>query len=100
MLFLILWGCRTSTDFQADWISYHIDITENEIGKPLLLEEFGKKLKGHESDDASDIRNIRDPVYETTYTVVEEALRDHRQITGSLFWRWNMPLFQGKGRGE
>ena len=73
----------------------HIDAAEK-IGKPLLLEEFGKKLS---EDDEALVENVRDPVFQHIYTIVEESMLKSRAIYGSLFWRWNMPLYDHKERG-
>ncbi|GMH44902.1 hypothetical protein BSKO_12859 [Bryopsis sp. KO-2023] len=31
---------------------------------------------------------------------VEQAMQDGKNVQGSLFWRWNMPLFSHMGRGD
>lgn len=71
-----------------------------EIGKPLLFEEFGKKLVGDKADDPRSMRQTRDPVYHETYSAIEEAMAEGKNVQGSLFWRWNMPLFSHMGRGK
>jgi hypothetical protein len=37
-------GCRTSESFQTGWVYSHLKEVERSLGKPLLLEEFGKKV--------------------------------------------------------
>lgn len=91
--------CRTDPAFQDEWIKQHIKAA-TELNKPLLLEEFGKKLTGDDEDKASAIAQNRDVVYKRTYEIVEKAMREGQNIQGSLFWRWNMPLFSYKGRGR
>lgn len=87
---------RTDAEFQRDWIRAHIQGAK-ELGKPLLIEEFGKRL---DSPNEVDISSIRDPVFTQVYSLVEEAMKEGEDIYGSLFWRWNMPLFDDKERGE
>eukprot|EP00803_Ostreobium_quekettii_P000277 evm.model.scf_996.1 EVM.evm.TU.scf_996.1 scf_996:6145-15734(-) len=90
---------RTDTEFQTQWLRDHIAVAASDLGKPVLLEEFGKMLKGRQTDNSMDIQKTRDPIYESTYAVVEDALWEQTPLAGSLYWRWNMPLFKGKGRG-
>lgn len=71
-----------------------------QFGKPLLFEEFGKKLVGDSADDSGSIKKTRDPVYHAAYSSIEEAMAAGKNVQGSLFWRWNMPLFSHMGRGE
>lgn len=58
----------------GQWLRGHLDAAKA-IGKPLLFEEFGKKL-----DDASDdaIGRLRDPVYREAYKV--------RGVVGMGMW--------------
>eukprot|EP00803_Ostreobium_quekettii_P003958 evm.model.scf_299.3 EVM.evm.TU.scf_299.3 scf_299:18512-30111(+) len=90
---------RTDADFETRWLNAHIEAAATQLGKPVLLEEFGKKLEGDRQDSKAEIQRVRDPVYNATYAVVEDALKEQSPMAGSLFWRWNMPLFRGKGRG-
>jgi hypothetical protein len=59
------------------------------IGKPLLFEEFGKKLQINPAD--SDVSTLRDPVYEASYNAVEQAIEANRPLLGSLYWKWAVP---------
>jgi hypothetical protein len=38
-------ACRTSDSFQTGWVFSHLKEVEQSLGKPLLLEEFGKKVR-------------------------------------------------------
>ena len=38
-------AARTSEAFQSGWVLAHLDDAEAAVQKPLLLEEFGKKLR-------------------------------------------------------
>ncbi len=46
---------------------------EQHIGKPLLLEEFGKKLSASEYSNGG-ILEKRDPVFQSMYNAVEAAI--------------------------
>ena len=50
---------------------------EAALGKPVLLEEFGKRLiKGSDVQLFEDaINHLRNPVFETTYSLVTAAIQ-------------------------
>eukprot|EP00210_Caulerpa_lentillifera_P007506 g7172.t1 len=87
---------RTDLEFQKEWIQSHIEAAK-ELKKPVLIEEFGKRLNSPESDE---IETIRNPVYTQVYSLIEQSINQGHDVYGSLFWRWNMPLFDDKQRGE
>ncbi|GMH32385.1 hypothetical protein BSKO_00219 [Bryopsis sp. KO-2023] len=90
---------RTEENFEAHWIMSHVDTASFRLGKPVLVEEFGKKLMPNRHNPSS-IRVLRDPVFKSTYSVVETAIAEGRGIGGTMFWRWDLPMFLGSGRGE
>lgn len=49
----------------------HIQEAEEQLHKPLVLEEFGKKIK-HMAKQT--VANVRDPVYEEMYGLVEASI--------------------------
>eukprot|EP01025_Chloroclados_australasicus_P056089 TRINITY_DN6893_c0_g1_i5.p1 TRINITY_DN6893_c0_g1~~TRINITY_DN6893_c0_g1_i5.p1 ORF type:complete len:315 (+),score=14.26 TRINITY_DN6893_c0_g1_i5:200-1144(+) len=91
---------RTSTQFQQKWIQYHLQVSNSEIKKPMLIEEFGKKLIEANEQSKQGVATLRDPVYNLTYELVQNGIKDKLGIGGSLFWRWHMPKFAGQGTGE
>eukprot|EP01026_Neomeris_dumetosa_P001875 TRINITY_DN1048_c0_g1_i10.p1 TRINITY_DN1048_c0_g1~~TRINITY_DN1048_c0_g1_i10.p1 ORF type:complete len:522 (-),score=65.63 TRINITY_DN1048_c0_g1_i10:651-2216(-) len=93
---------RTEIQFQIDWVNSHIKEVQDSIHKPLLLEEFGKKLQGKDQQSEKGRRELRDPVYAETYDLVEEHYTKSNKsvLTGSLFWRWRTPLYAGQAMGE
>eukprot|EP01026_Neomeris_dumetosa_P036820 TRINITY_DN2976_c0_g1_i11.p1 TRINITY_DN2976_c0_g1~~TRINITY_DN2976_c0_g1_i11.p1 ORF type:complete len:487 (-),score=43.13 TRINITY_DN2976_c0_g1_i11:309-1628(-) len=91
---------RTSTSCQKQWIQSHTEVANQEIKKPLLLEEFGKKLIEEEEQSKEGVSQLRDPVYRLTYELVEKGIMSRMGMGGSLFWRWHMPKFAGEGTGE
>ena len=46
---------------------------ETRLGKPLLLEEFGKRLPPGELE-AGAIARLRDPVYQTSFAAVAKSI--------------------------
>lgn len=48
-------------------------VAEARLGKPLLLEEFGKRLAPNEAD-AGAIMRLRDPVYATSFAAVAKSI--------------------------
>lgn len=84
--------------FLKQWLQSHLDAAKA-IGKPLLFEEFGKRL---ESDSAGDVANLRDPVYRATYAAIEDAVEASEPLLGSMYWKWAFPgssAYAGAGKG-
>jgi mannan endo-1,4-beta-mannosidase len=80
--------------FTADWLQSHLQAAKT-INKPLLFEEFGKKL--NDPNNAADIQKLRDPVYQAAYTAVENAIQTGEPLLGSMYWKWDTPtLPKGK----
>lgn len=54
-----------------------MDDAEQRLGKPVLLEEFGKRLiKGKDADVFEKaIDQLRNPVFQTTYSIVTDAIQ-------------------------
>lgn len=90
---------RSGENFELAWIQSHRDVAIQQLGKPLVVEEFGKKLPSHWHNMAS-IEELRDPIFKTTLSEVEKSILGGSAIAGSMFWRWTLPMFAGNGRGE
>jgi len=81
------------------WLNSHLDAAKA-IGKPLLFEEFGKRM---DTENPSDVAAQRDPVYRATYNAIEAAVEDNEPLLGSMYWKWAFPgysNFAGAGKGE
>lgn len=69
-------GCRTERAYQEEWLDAHMEVAKKTLKKPLLLEEFGKKLvMGTDTllfEQAVD--QLRNPIFDTTYQLVQAAL--------------------------
>ncbi|MBN8813093.1 MULTISPECIES: cellulase family glycosylhydrolase [unclassified Sphingomonas] len=74
-----------------EYIARHIALA-TELGKPLVIEEFGYPRDGGGYDPESATR-FRDLYYKLIYDAVEASARAGGPITGSNFWAWN-----GEGR--
>jgi hypothetical protein len=72
-------GCRSESEFARDWLESHMEEAEKRIGKPLLLQEFGKRLHTTSNEDEwqEAISNKRNPVFENVYTIVNKALQQY-----------------------
>lgn len=59
------------------WLAAHMKEAEDRLGKPLLLEEFGKKLdKGVGPEQfAADIKEKRDPIFRTLLAIVRASVK-------------------------
>lgn len=77
----------------------HVDTASFQLGKPVLVEEFGKKLSVNRLNPSS-IRVVRDPVFGSVYRMVENLIADGHAIGGSLFWRWDLPMFHDSDRSK
>lgn len=82
--------------FLRSWLDSHLQAAQT-INKPLLFEEFGKKLDPGAGPDV--ISKLRDPVYAASYEAVETAVENNKPLLGSLYWKWAVPGLEG-GKGE
>jgi len=64
---------RSASEYHVDWLEAHMAAAEARLGKPLLLEEFGKRLAPGEAS-AESITRLRDPVYETSFAAVAKSI--------------------------
>jgi mannan endo-1,4-beta-mannosidase len=80
--------------FLDKWVQTHIAAASKnlKVSKPVMFEEFGKKLDNKEQT-ADGIRQLRDPIYASTYDSIEKAITASQPIAGSLFWKWAIPVF-------
>lgn len=106
------WG-RLGIDFGQGWLDAHIKVRRGpahcpperhrsdptpslhapprllpaqvaaELGKPLILEEFGKGAA------EGDILSTRDPWFELVKNAVDSSLQSDGPLRGSLFWQWD-----------
>ena len=66
-------GCRKQKKFLVKWVTDHMEDSEENIHKPLLLEEFGKIV--WEKDFVKGmIEKKRNPVYEAMTGVTTDSV--------------------------
>ncbi|HWQ87759.1 mannanase [Brevundimonas sp.] len=75
----------------ADYIRQHIGFAR-ELGKPLVIEEFGYPRDGDAYDPATPT-TLRDGFYRDIHAAVLADSRTGGPLVGSNFWAWN-----GEGR--
>lgn len=85
------WG-RTDTPFVQGWLEAH-EQDSLLIGKPLILEEFGKSsgpfsTSGTFYGNGSSVE-LQEQVYKLVYSYVESSIDNDGAIKGVAFWRWN-----------
>jgi hypothetical protein len=74
-------GCRKQKKFLVKWVTDHMEDSEENIHKPLLLEEFGKIV--WEKDFVKGmIEKKRNPVYEAMTGVTTDSVYgcDHGRL--------------------
>lgn len=79
-------------EFMANWINYHKRKSE-ELKKPLVLEEFGRKLEPSPADP-NQIASVRDPIMNLVYRRVESSLANAETLQGSLLWELNFKVYE------
>lgn len=81
---------RTQT---AKYIARHIEFAR-QLGKPLVIEEFGYPRDGNLYDAQTPTR-LRDGFYSDIHSAVLADIRVGGPLVGSNFWAWN-----GEGRAR
>jgi len=66
------------TSFQSDFIQGAIDTAEDEIKKPLVMEEFGKI-----GDPGT-----KDPYFKNAFDIAEQSAADGGPLRGTIFYHW------------
>jgi mannan endo-1,4-beta-mannosidase len=69
-----------------DYLDWHID-TANQMGKPIVLEEFGINRDGG-SFEPSSTTVYRDRLYQAVFAVLARRAAAGDAIAGSNFWAW------------
>ena len=88
---------QTSKDFQENWIDVHGQVARDLLGKPLIVQEFGKKLDLASSPGipAPSSLEQREEVYEMVQAKVDASVVAEGSLKGSLFWNWEIDLMVG-----
>ncbi|KAK9810193.1 hypothetical protein WJX72_006485 [[Myrmecia] bisecta] len=73
-------------DFATAWINQHIADAAS-LGKPVVLEEFGKALTFPLTpQNVSDIRN---PYFATVFKQLNDSAARNDLLKGAVFWEWH-----------
>ena len=75
---------RWDPAFGTEWLNGHIKNAQA-LGKPLLLEEFGKAVGGEAASDQTE--TDRSKWFNQTYSRVRESVENGEPLRGVLFWR-------------
>lgn len=70
-----------------DYLDWHIDVA-GQLGKPIVLEEFGMNRDEGSFDPAASTK-YRDRYYRDVFSVLEQRAAEGAAIAGSNFWAWN-----------
>ncbi|MFL6547730.1 MAG: cellulase family glycosylhydrolase [Povalibacter sp.] len=69
-----------------DYLNWHIDAARD-LGKPIVLEEFGMNRDGGSFDPRSTTA-YRDRYYRDIFALLEKRASEGAPIAGSNFWAW------------
>ncbi len=72
----------------ADYIAAHVRLAK-QLGKPLVIEEFGYPRDGKTAYAPSDTTVFKDRFYRQIYAAVEADVAAGGPLAGSNFWAWN-----------
>ncbi|CAD7704951.1 unnamed protein product [Ostreobium quekettii] len=78
------WGSPT-VDFQDQWVREHI-VDTAALGKPLVVEEFGKAV---DEDDEEMRRNVRHPFLNNMYDMFLSDMNNDSVLKGVGFWEFD-----------
>lgn len=65
--------------FISTWLTSHIDNARS-LGKPFIVEEFGKSLDKH---DPGTIATVRDPIFKVVYDALSNSLNSDGYFKGN-----------------
>ena len=79
-----------TTAFETQWLGSH-DSAATALGKPLVLEEFGKATLTPSVSDA--VRTAqRLPIFNQVYTAFNNSFYGNGALQGVMYWQWeNQP---------
>jgi mannan endo-1,4-beta-mannosidase len=70
-----------------DYVGIHVRLA-SEVGKPLVIEEFGFPRDGELYDPAATTM-FRERYYRLIYSAAEASLMEDGPVAGTNFWAWN-----------
>ncbi|CAD7704663.1 unnamed protein product [Ostreobium quekettii] len=78
------WAAQT-IEFQDQWVREHI-ADSIALGKPLVVEEFGKAV---DADDEELRRSVRDPFFVNMYELFLSEVNNGSPLSGVGFWEFD-----------
>jgi mannan endo-1,4-beta-mannosidase len=82
------WSVGDEIQFLNNWISTHESICQA-LGKPLVLEEFGKESY----PNASEIQQRRDPIFDFVFSQVDQRVArgggGGNDLRAAMVWEWS-----------
>lgn len=74
-------------DFLDQWIRQHV-ADAKALGKPLLIEEFGKQVHIEQDRKTATITSVRAPFYRRVYSTLMTSLEESDALRGVIFWQF------------
>jgi hypothetical protein len=84
------WGASGGSGFVDQWISTHREVAKS-LGKPLVMEEFGKHV-ANPFDDHSNDASLREQTFTTVLSALQDSLSTGDVLRGVLYWMWDPSL--------
>nr|QOL01200.1 putative extracellular protein TR9_011b [Trebouxia lynnae] len=88
-----------AAQFLTSWFNQHAAVA-TALGKPLLLEEFGKAVNNtaagngvQAAPSAESIASVRDTYFSTVYQQANDAMTANAPMStlrGAMWWQWDM----------
>ncbi|KAL3133319.1 hypothetical protein ABBQ38_007197 [Trebouxia sp. C0009 RCD-2024] len=80
-----LWTIKDPVTFIGSWLTSHIDNARS-LGKPFIVEEFGKSLSKR---DPGTIAEVRNPIFKVVYDQLSDSLDSDGYFKGAAFWQYS-----------
>jgi len=95
------WFLESEDAFMKTWIDGHVDDAAA-LGKPVLLQEFGKTLPKVRAGAAwaKQVAEKRDPSFAAVYAHAADHARRGTALAGALFWRLELPVYAGSTNAD
>lgn len=84
------WGASGGSGFVDQWINTHKEVAKS-LGKPLVMEEFGKHV-ANPFDDNSNDANLREQTFSRVLSALQDSLSTGDVLRGALYWMWDPSL--------
>ena len=79
--------------FITAWIQNHAVDAAQRLGKPLLLEEVGKKVEPAPGT-IEQIEAVRNPTFRTIFRTVEHSIASGGALQGAMIWNMDFKIYE------